>query len=183
MGRIPKRIREKALRKHKKQQEQQLNTQLNDLTISLNSNGESSNSISSSDSINYDLSLLHLPTVFYSPPSINSIQINNYRSIADDNMLTVSKYISDVNETTLVEYMYNFEIRYSKNILQIMKYLLPKLCQPFLIYELDFELMSFFRYLRWKMLGCYLKHTVQLRQWIQRMLGIIKLDVKYLIRY
>ncbi len=59
-----------------------------------------------------------------------------------------------------------------------MKYLLPKLCQPFLIYELDFEIMSFFRYIRWKMFDLYLKNTIHVRRLIQRMFGIINLNVK-----
>jgi hypothetical protein len=91
--------------------------------------------------------------------------------------LTVSKYISDINENTLVEYMFDYNLRYSKNVLQIMKYILPKLSQPFLIYELDFELTSFFRYIRWKMLNFYLKHTTRVRMLIQRMFGIIDLGV------
>jgi len=40
--------------------------------------------------------------------------------------------------------------------------------------------MSFFRYLRWKMLESYLKHTSVLRRLIERMLGLIALNVKEL---
>jgi hypothetical protein len=92
-------------------------------------------------------------------------------------MLTVSKYISHINENTIIDYMFSYEIRYSKNVLQIMKYLASKLCQPFLVYELDFEVTSFFRYIRWKMLNFYLKHTKRLRILVERMFGIINLGV------
>jgi len=92
--------------------------------------------------------------------------------------MTVSKYISNINENTLIDYMFGYELRYSKNVLQIMKYLASKLRQPFLIYELDFEVTSFFRYIRWKMLSFYLKHTRRLRMLIERMFGIINLGVR-----
>jgi hypothetical protein len=92
-------------------------------------------------------------------------------------MLTVSKYISHINENTIIDYMFSYEIRYSKNVLQIMKYLVSKLCQPFLIYEMDFEVTSFFRYIRWNMLNFYLKHTKRLRILVERMFGIINLGV------
>jgi len=180
MGRIPKRIKEKALRKHKKCRE------IKDTIISSDNYGSLSNptteSISSTDSLSHHLSLLRLPTVFYSSSSsssLNSINFNNNLSLSDNNMLTVSKYISNINENRSIDYMFNCELHYSKHVLQIMKYLLPKLCQPFLIYELDFELMSFFRYIRLKMLDFYLKHTIRVRRLIQRMFGIINLDVKY----
>jgi hypothetical protein len=91
--------------------------------------------------------------------------------------MTVSKLISNLNQNTLIDYMFGYELRYSKNVLQIMKYLGSKLCQPFLIYELDFEVTSFFRYLRWKMLNFYLKHTKKLRMLVERMFGIINLGV------
>jgi len=95
----------------------------------------------------------------------------------NNDIMTVSKFISNLNENTLIDYMFGYELRYSKNVLQIMKYLASKLCQPFLIYELDFEVTSFFRYLRWKMLNSYLKHTKRLRILVERMFGIINLGV------
>jgi hypothetical protein len=167
MGRIPNKIKEKALRKYEKRRQRM--------------------TISSTDRLSHNLSLLRLPTIFYSSyssssSSFNSVQFNNHSSTSDNNMLTVSKYISTINENTLVDYMFNCELRYSKKVLQMMKYLLPKLCQPFLIYELDFELMSFFRYIRWKMLEFYLKHTVRIRRLIERMLGIIHLEVMFFVR-
>lgn len=93
------------------------------------------------------------------------------------NHMTVATYISKINENTVIDYMFNYEIRFAKNVLQIMRYLSQKLSQPFLIYELDFEVTSFFRYLRWKMLNSYLKHTKRLRELIERMFGIINLGV------
>jgi hypothetical protein len=139
--------------------------------------------ISSSVSHNPDLSLLRLPTVFHSSSSetsTNSMKLSDdvstYTS-SDNRMLTVARYISNINENSLIDYMFNCELRYSKNVLQIMKYLLPKLCQPFLIYELDFELMLFFRYIRWKMLNFYLKHTFRVRRLVERMFGLLDLGV------
>jgi hypothetical protein len=164
MGRIPKKIKEKALRKYQKRQEKYSYLEMQDMIIS------------STDSFSHHLSLLRLPSIFSSSFSPNSIVFNHNLSTSNENILTVSKYISTIND----DYIFNYELRYSKNVLQIMKYLLPKLCQPFLIYELDFELMSFFRYIRWKMLDFYLKHTKCLRRLIQRMFGIINHDVKYL---
>jgi len=91
-----------------------------------------------------------------------SISFDCYSPEFDDRTLTTYKYISLINEKSLVEYLF------------------PRLCQIFLIYELDFEIMSFFRYLRWKMLESYLKHTSVLRRLIERMLGLIALNVKEL---
>lgn len=97
-------------------------------------------------------------------------------------MLTVSKAISKMSDNFLVDYMFNFEVRYANIVLRTMKYLSPKLSQPFLIYELDFELTSFFRYLRWKMFKIYSKHATELQRSIQRMFGILSLGVSSLFR-
>jgi hypothetical protein len=150
------------------------------------------------DNFNNNLSTLRLPTIFhefYSSPetfpdalSKNPIKLNKEtQSNANEhlpenfenknNMLTVSGYISKINQNTVIDYMFNCSLRYSKSVLQIMKYIAPKLCQPFLIYELDFEVTSFFRYIRWTMLNCYLKHTKRLRMLIERMFGLINLGV------
>ena len=168
MGRIPKKIKEKALRKHRKRQEKMRNVKVQDMTIS------------STDALSHHLSLLRLPTIFssFSSPSPESIEYHNDLFISDGNNLTVTRYISTISENIIVNYMHNCESRYSKNVLGTMKYFLPRLCQPFLLYELDYELMSFFRYLRWKILNSYLKHTTHLRRLIRRMLGIIDLKVK-----
>ncbi|CAF1042318.1 unnamed protein product [Adineta steineri] len=136
------------------------------------------------DSFNNSLSTLRLPSIFYESCSISDTRPNTLiksnekcESINDKNIMTVSNYILKINENTLITYMFNYEVRYSKNILQIMKYLSQKLCQPFLIYELDFEVTSFFRYIRWKMLNFYLKHTKILRMHVERMFGIINLGI------
>lgn len=133
-----------------------------------------------------DLSSLRLPPVFYESNSISldalgessskSNQENHEYDKGNDTM-TVARYISDINQNTLISSMFDWELRYSKNVLQIMKYLAGKLRQPFFIYELDFEVTSFFRYIRWKMLNFYLKHTKRLRMLVERMFGIINLGV------
>jgi hypothetical protein len=148
------------------------------------------------------LSSLRLPTIFYessssSPetyPDISSeisnkkVQMNedDYDHVSENsknnNMMTVSRYISKISQNTIIDYMFSCELRYSKNVLQIMKYLASKLCQPFLIYELDFEVTSFFRYIRWKMFNSYLKHTTRLRMLVDRMFGIINLGVSSIYR-
>jgi hypothetical protein len=132
-----------------------------------------------------NLSSLRLPTVLYESysdvfekNSTKSKTNNNEENFKTNDSMTVSKYISNINENTLIDYMFGYELRYSKNVLQIMKYLASKLRQPFLIYELDFEVTSFFRYIRWKMLSFYLKHTRRLRMLIERMFGIINLGVR-----
>ncbi|CAF1111604.1 unnamed protein product [Rotaria sordida] len=149
---------------------------------------------------NNNLSSLRLPTIFYesylsletnsnvlSENSIRSnitTKLNNnkdndnlLKNLKNNDTLTVSNYISKLNANTLVDHMYSYELRYSKNVLQTMKYLASKLRQPFLIYELDFEVTSFFRYIRWKMLNFYLKHTTKLRILVERMFGIINLGI------
>jgi len=141
-----------------------------------------SSSNSHVDNLNNNLSSLRLPTVFYESSSINlensiKLEINDEKNLKNNDIMTVSKLISNLNQNTLIDYMFGYELRYSKNVLQIMKYLASKLCQPFLIYELDFEVTSFFRYLRWKMLNFYLKHTKKLRMLVERMFGIINLGV------
>lgn len=146
--------------------------------------------------LNENLSALRLPSVFHEPHSLTKTFPDVFRPrerrrsdspiVVDSSTttgsaqqtMTVSTYISKVNETSLVDYMFNFEVRYSKKVLQIMKYLAPKLSQPFLIYELDFEVTSFFRYLRWKTLNAYLQHTKRLRVLVERMFGIIGLGVR-----
>lgn len=137
------------------------------------------------DNLNNNLSSLRLPAIFYESSSIqreNSLKLNtnDEKTLPNNNNngFTVARYISNINESTLIDYMFSYEIRYSKNVLQIMKYLALKLCQPFLIYELDFEVTSFFRFIRWKMLNFYLKHTKRLRMLIERMFGIITLGVR-----
>lgn len=133
-----------------------------------------------------DLSSLRLPPVFYESYPVSSDFLGeNARQSTEQNAennrpndtMTVARYISDINQNTLISYMFDYEVRYSKNVLQIMKYLAGKLRQPFLIYELDFEVTSFFRYIRWKMLNYYLKHTKRIRILVERMLGIINLGV------
>lgn len=200
LGRIPKNVKAKALRDHYNRQEQNKNQDItilsdddcdtqdsNDKTpeIVIIPNGNTIDlielTISSPATLNSNLSLLRLPTVFHSSSSSeilnpNSVKLTSDTS-SDHKMMTVSRYISNLSENTLIDYMFNCELRYSKNVLQIMKYILPKLCQPFLIYELDVELMSFFRYIRWKMLNFYLKHTIRVRMLVQRMFGIINLGV------
>ena len=91
--------------------------------------------------------------------------------------MTVSKYISKISENILVDYMFSCEIRYANNVLRTMKYLSPKFAQSYTICELDFQLTSFFRFLRWKMLKIYSKHTIETQHLIQRMFGIINLGV------
>ncbi|CAF1262508.1 unnamed protein product [Rotaria sordida] len=134
--------------------------------------------LSLSNNFNHNLSLLRLPSVLYSLKLsenwTNSIKFNNDLSIDNNTQMTVSKYISNINENILIDYRLNCNLHYSKkNILQIMRYLLPKLCQPFLIYEFDFEIMSFFRYIRWNVFKSYLKHTKRLRILIKRMFKLI----------
>ena len=133
-----------------------------------------------------NLSSLRLPPVFYESYSVSPDFLGensrksteqNVENNRPNNTMTVARYISDINQNTLISYMFDFEVRYSKNVLQIMKYLAGKLRQPFLIYELDFEVTSFFRYIRWKMLNYYLKHTKRIRMLVERMLGIINLGV------
>lgn len=97
--------------------------------------------------------------------------------MAKTDQMTVTRYISKINENILVDFMFSCEMRYANNVLRMMQRLAPKLCQPFLIYELDFQLTSFFRYIRWKMLNFYLTHTLRVRRLIQRMFGIINLGV------
>lgn len=133
---------------------------------------------------NHGLSLLCVPEVFYSlsfPKNLkNSIKLNDdsiTNISSDDHLMTVSNYISTINKNTLIEYSFNYELHYSKNILHIMKYLLPKLREQYLIFELDVEVMSFFRYLRWKMFKSYLKHTKRVQNLIQQMLEKVNLDV------
>ncbi|CAF2774678.1 unnamed protein product [Rotaria sp. Silwood2] len=149
---------------------------------------------------NDNLSSLRLPNIFYesyssSETSSNALSKNSISSNTKTNLnnngdndhslenlknndtMTVSKYISKLNENTLIDDMFSCELRYSKNVLQTMKYLASKLCQPFLIYELDFEVTTFFRYIRWKMLNFYLKHTKKLRMIVERMFGIINLGI------
>ena len=145
------------------------------------------------DQLNNNLSTLRLPDIFYesNPPSVSSVQRSSVASIesfppstssslsstTDEEKLTVSRYVMKLSENVLIDYMFGYEIRYSKNVLAMMKYLAPKLSQPFLIYELDFEVTSFFRYIRWKMLNFYSKHTKRLRMLVERMFGIINLGV------
>ncbi|CAF3838385.1 unnamed protein product [Rotaria sp. Silwood1] len=216
MGRIPKKVKEKALRYHKKLQEKNIYHEIEDekkkvmilspdldwdlsnpitkLTLSSSSNSISDNrqlcnekspgmfvdsqelssntvclkalqsskesydsidliqlTISLSNNFHHNLSLLRLPTVLYSLKLseiwTNSMKFENDLSTdtsLDNNKMTVSKYISNINENILIDYNFNCDMHYSKNILHIIKYLLPKLCQPFLIFEFDFEIMSFF---------------------------------------
>ena len=152
------------------------------------------------DHLNNNLSSLRLPNVFYESfpfeetapgkPHVPNSPLNdenqtrkndNDSAVAEDlrssNSITVSNYISDLNQKCVVDYMFGFELRYAKNVLPMMKYLAPRLSQPFLIYELDFEVSSFFRYIRWKMFNFYLKHTQRIRGWVERMFGIIHLGV------
>jgi hypothetical protein len=140
-----------------------------------------------------NLSSLRLPTIFFqsytSPKTLpdalsqNPIKSNkkmkfiDEESLTNNDMMTVSRYISNISQNTLIDSMFSWEIRYAKNVLQIMKYLAPKLSQPFLIYELDFEMTSFFRYIRWKMLNFYMKHTKRVRFLVERMFGVINLGV------
>ncbi|UJR36171.1 hypothetical protein I4U23_028905 [Adineta vaga] len=147
------------------------------------------------ENLNHNLSSLRLPSVFYesysSPKTFPDVLKPKQTSSSKNenqndqlsansnchNKMTVATYISKLSENTLIDYMFNCELRYSKNVLQTMKYLVQKLAQPFLIYELDFEVTSFFRYLRWKMLTSYLKHTKRLRTLMERMFGIINLGI------
>lgn len=141
------------------------------------------------DHLNNNLSALRLPNVFYesfpfkeaAPDKphllISPLKDNEQTRKNDNDSITVSNYISDLNQKCVVDYMSGFELRYANNILPMMKYLAPRLSQPFLIYELDFEVSSFFRYLRWKMFNFYLKHTQRIRGWVERMFGIIHLGV------
>lgn len=134
-----------------------------------------------------DLSSLRLPPVFYESSSVSldalgerSSTKSNQENLEHDKVndtMTVSRLISSINENSLISYMFDWELRYSKNVLPIMKYLAGKLRQPFFIYELDFEVTSFFRYIRWKMLNFYMKHTKRIRVLIERMFGIINLGV------
>ena len=116
------------------------------------------------NNFNHNLSLLCLPQIFtslsLSKDWAKSVQYNNdlsTRTSADNNYMTVSKYISKINESSLIDTIFNCKLNYSKNILPIMKHILPRLCQPYLIFELDFEIMSVFRYIRWKVFQSYLK--------------------------
>ncbi|CAF0817865.1 unnamed protein product [Rotaria sp. Silwood1] len=152
------------------------------------------------DNFNNNLSSLRLPTIFYESYSLletssdalseNSIKSNtksnlsnnedhdhSLENLTNSDTMTISKYISKLNKNTLIDHMFSYELRYSKNVLQTMKYLASKLCQPFLIYELDFEVTTFFRYIRWKMLNFYLKHTKKLRILVKRMFDIINLGI------
>ncbi|CAF2851584.1 unnamed protein product [Rotaria sp. Silwood2] len=247
MGRIPKKIKEKALRYHRNFQEKNTNHEIEDENMevmilsphsdwnssnlmtksisssstrrSVNDNTQLSNerspnmlvdsleiqqsskesfrssdlielTISLSNNFKYNLSFLRLPTVLYSlklsETWTNSIKLDDDLSThtsLENNKMTVSKYISNINENTLIDYNFNCDVQYSKNILQIMKYLLPKLCQPFLIFEFDFEIMSFFRYIRWKVLQSYLKHTKRVQIHIKRMFELIKHGVNSNITY
>jgi len=151
------------------------------------------------DQLNNNLSMLRLPDIFYesNPPSTPSGQRSSVASIesfppsssssssssstststSEDEKLTVARYVMKLSENALIDSMFAYEIRYSKNVLAMMKYLAPKLSQPFLIYELDFEVTSFFRYIRWKMLSFYLKHIKRVRNLVERMFGIIHLGI------
>ena len=133
--------------------------------------------------LNNNLSSLSLPTIFHASepfttakPLPELIDISSPAMTKSDQM-TVTRYISKINENILVDFMFSCEMRYANNVLRMMQRLAPKLCQPFLIYELDFQLTSFFRYIRWKMLNFYLTHTLRVRRLIQRMFGIINLGV------
>ena len=153
---------------------------------------------------NNNLSSLRLPNIFYDshPPtesvpnkpnsSVSLLKANNHTKESNDGLsasetsksdtsMTVFSYVANLNQKCVVDYMFGCEIRYSKNVLQMMKYLAPKLSQPFLIYELDFEVSSFFRYIRWKMFNCYLKHTQRIQSWVERMFGIINLGVSVVL--
>ena len=149
------------------------------------------------DHLNDNLSCLRLPDIFYESKPLSTSSDHRSRTEFDDSSkldsnelllpsppsslsddkLTVSKYVSKLSENGVIDYMFGYEIRYSKNVLAMMKYLAPKLSQPFLIHELDFEVTSFFRYIRWKMLNFYLKHTKRIRMLVERMFGIINLGV------
>lgn len=197
MGRIPKKVKEKALRNYAKSLSKSnsiSSTSTSSQSLDSNKNPIVEQPFRTADLIeetlssltiyNDDLSSLRLPSIFYelSSPSSSSTDSNSQNNdekseCSTNDKLTVAKYISTINETTLIDCMFAFEIRYSKNVLQIMKHLASKLCQPFLIYELDFEVTSFFRFIRWKMYNCYMKHTKHVRLLVERMFGIINLGI------
>lgn len=136
-------------------------------------------SIALANNLNNNLSLLCLPRIFSSLSLSNDWQKlvrldDDHHLSTDNNSMTVSKYISKMNENFLVDSNLNFQAQYTKNILSIMKYLLPKLCQENFIFELDFEVTSVFRYIRWKVFQSYLQHTHRAQAQTQRMLNLIK---------
>ncbi|CAF2099046.1 unnamed protein product [Rotaria magnacalcarata] len=232
MGRIPKKVKEKALRYHKKYQEQNTHIQKmknEEITISngvleRSSSDQIAQSTSSSLSINsyktdtqatneqspdrfhdtpelslvpkqsfdrmnasdlaiklgnyfnHNLSLLCLPQIFcslsVSKDWAKSASYSNdlsTRTLTNNNYITVAKYISKINEDSLIDTLVNCKLNYSKNILPTMKHILPRLCQPYLIFELDFEIMSIFRYMRWKVFQSYLKNTNRVQRQAQEM--------------
>ncbi|CAF3489199.1 unnamed protein product [Rotaria socialis] len=232
MGRIPKKVKEKALRYHKKYQEQNTHIQqvrnekiiISNDVLDWSSSDQITQSTSSSlsmnnyntdtqatneqnpdrfhdtpelsllpkqsfdrmnafdlaiklgNNFNHNLSLLCLPQIFcslsVSKDWANSANYNNDLSIrtsTNNNYMTVAKYISKINENSLIDTVVNCELNYSKNILPTMKHILPRLCQPYLIFELDFEIMSVFRYIRWKVFQSYLKNTNRVQRHSQEM--------------
>lgn len=194
MGRIPKKIKERALKNlSKKLDKSNAQSDLNSSIVECNNEQlfrtvdliELTLSSSNVPLVNLteNLSALRLPSVFYEISSPLSSNNSDTQSNGEQNQcstndgFTVAKYISTINEMTLIDCMFAYEIRYSKNVLQIMKYFASKLRQPFLIYELDFEVTSFFRFIRWKMYNCYIKHTKHLRLLMERMFGLINLGV------
>ncbi|CAF1226885.1 unnamed protein product [Rotaria magnacalcarata] len=143
------------------------------------------------------LSSLQLPSVFYESHALadtypngrpqNSmnllnqrIQLNNntyddhsLENLQDDDRITML----NLNQNTLTDDKFSCELRYSNQALQTMKYLALKLCQPFLVYELDFEVTTFFRYIRWKMFNFYSNHTKQLQILVEKMFDHINFGI------
>ncbi|CAF3400289.1 unnamed protein product [Rotaria socialis] len=143
------------------------------------------------------LSSLQLPSVFYESHTLadtysngrsqNStnllhqrIQLNNntyddrsLENLQNDDRITML----NLNQNTLTDDTFSCELRYSNQHLQAMKYLALKLCQPFLVFELDFEVTTFFRYIRWKMFNFYSHHTKQLQILIEKMFDHINFGI------
>lgn len=147
------------------------------------------------NNLNCKLSSLQLPSIFYESYSSDDSTENSWKSnkkfklsnlddddhslenLNNNDTMTISKYLSKFNKNTIENDKFSCELRYSNNVLQTMKYLAPKLCQPYLVYELDFEVTTFFRYIRWKMFNFYSNYTTQLRTFVKRMLNHINLGV------
>jgi hypothetical protein len=171
---------------HRDMEQSLMTIDLIELTIHV-----SNNTIDQHDSY---LSLLRLPSIFNenlcslvttSHTSMESKRNDNDQQrlssmnghVNINRLTTISSYISKLNEHVLINDMFGYDAHYSKNILHIMKCLVPKLSQPYFIYELDFEVTSFFRYIRWKMFNVYWKHTKDIRMLVERMFSIVQLNV------
>jgi hypothetical protein len=206
MGRIPKKLKEEALRKrYKSIAHRSIRVEPNeemDFRLTSTSDDESTSSnhqqvsvqnspdlmivphgserVDSMTVANDALSFLSLPKIFSQANqfvSAKAIDSTGFASAINHEQMTVATYISEVSQSISTNDLVACEMRFSNNVIAIMRSLAAKLCQPFLIYEFDFQLTSFFRYIRWKMWNFYQQYTVRIQRLIQRMFGLIHLGV------